>query len=159
MDINDVIDEWNKQADKFNQWDNLGSDEQVEFAIKCCQSPQKKQTEILSVNDLLSCMVDMIAIENPTPLKVVGLPQQTQVIQPFEHGHPYSKRTLLWLKNLPELKPTNIIAEYKPCLPSNTGGKKRGQEHSRGEERKGKERSKTFKGVAEAMAVQWAGKA
>lgn len=42
-----------------------------------------------------------IAIENPTPMKLIGLPDYTQAIQPYEHGHPYSKRTCLWLKGLP----------------------------------------------------------
>lgn len=45
--------------------------------------------------------VPKIAIENPTPMKLIGLPQYTQAIQPYEHGHPYSKRTCLWLKGLP----------------------------------------------------------
>ena len=54
---------------------------------------------------------DKICIENPTPLKIVGLPKESQVIQPYQFGHPYSKRTLLWLKGLPELKPTNILTE------------------------------------------------
>lgn len=74
---------------------------------------------------LVNAPVDKIAVENPTPLKVVGLPLHTQVVQPFEYGHPYSKRTLLWLKNLPELKPTKVLTDYSPFLPSNTGGKKR----------------------------------
>ena len=52
---------------------------------------------------------DHIAIENPTPLKIVNLPKPSQVVQPYEYGDPYSKRTLLWLKDLPLLKPTNIL--------------------------------------------------
>ena len=47
--------------------------------------------------------VPKIAIENPTPMKLIGLPAYTQAIQPYEHGHPYSKRTCLWLKGLPPL--------------------------------------------------------
>ncbi len=96
-----------------------------------------------------------IALENPTPLKVVGLPPYTQSIQPYEFGHPYSKRTLLWLKNLPPLIPTEIVNEYTPYLPSNTGGKKKGQKSSRGIAKNSKESSKTFSGVAHAMAEQW----
>lgn len=42
-----------------------------------------------------------IAIENPVPMRLIGLPPYTQIIQPYEHGHPYSKRTCLWLKGLP----------------------------------------------------------
>ena len=95
-----------------------------------------------------------IAVENPTPLKVVGLPKQDQTVQPYEYGHPYSKRTLLWLKNLPLLEPTEIVSHYKPFLPSNTGGKKRGQKYQF-KNISQKESSKTFSGVAKAMASQW----
>lgn len=104
---------------------------------------------------LLNAPINKIAVENPTPLKVVGLPKPTQIIQPFEYGEPFSKRTLLWLKNLPELKSTNLIKEYTPYLPSNTGGKKRGQKFSRGTAKNATEASKTFEGIAKAMATQW----
>jgi len=98
---------------------------------------------------------DKICIENPTPLKVVGLPKASQVIQPYQFGHPYSKRTLLWLKGLPELKPTNILTEYTPYLPSNTSGFARGKGGSRGVVHNAKDASKTFSGIAQAMAEQW----
>ena len=104
---------------------------------------------------LLNSSIPMIALENPTPLKIYKLPKQSQVIQPYEFGHPYSKRTLLWLKNLPPLVPTNILNEYKPFLPSNVGGKKRGQKYSFGVARNAKESSVTFQGIADAMAEQW----
>ena len=96
-----------------------------------------------------------IAVENPVPLKIVGLPQHSCCVQPYEYGEPFSKKTLLWLKDLPSLRPTNILTEYKPYLPSNTGGAKRGQKHSRGIAKNAKESSKTFRGIAEAMAEQW----
>lgn len=98
---------------------------------------------------------DKICIENPTPLKIVGLPKESQVIQPYQFGHPYSKRTLLWLKGLPKLKPTNILTEYTPYLPSNTGGFARGKGGSRGVAHNAKDASKTFSGIAQAMAEQW----
>tara|TARA_R110001599_G_scaffold65078_1_gene183481 strand:+ start:875 stop:1513 length:639 start_codon:yes stop_codon:yes gene_type:complete len=104
---------------------------------------------------LLKAPIKYIAVENPTPLKVVGLPIHSQAIQPYEYGHPYSKRTLLWLRNLQPLEPTETLDSYTPYLPSNTGGKKRGQSYSRGTSKNAKESSKTFKGVAEAMANQW----
>jgi hypothetical protein len=62
---------------------------------------------------------------------------------------------LLWLKNLPHLQPTNILAEYTPYMPSNTGGLARGKGGSRGVAHDPKTASKTFKGIAEAMANQW----
>jgi hypothetical protein len=63
-------------------------------------------------------------------------------------GEPYSKRTLLWLKGLPHLTATNILNEYKPFLQS--GGKNAEISKVRGESR-----SKTFEGIALAMAQQW----
>jgi hypothetical protein len=104
---------------------------------------------------LLKAEIERIAVENPTPLKIFELPKPTQVIQPYMFGHPYSKRTLLWLKNLPKLHPTNTLIEYTPFMPSNTGGKKRGQSAHSGTARNPKQASRTFDGVAKAMALQW----
>jgi hypothetical protein len=105
--------------------------------------------------NLFNSNIKYIALENPTPLTILKMPQFTQAVQPFEFGHPYSKRTLLWLKNLPLLKSTNIIREYEPFLPSNTGGKKKGQSYSFGVSKNWKDSSTTFKGIAKAMAEQW----
>lgn len=96
-----------------------------------------------------------IAVENPLPLKVVGLPDPDCVVQPYHHGDPFSKKTLLWLKGLPPLIPTNILNEHRPYLPSNTSGFRKGQKFSRGVAKNAKESSKTFPGVARAMAEQW----
>lgn len=96
-----------------------------------------------------------ICVENPRPLKVVGLPPPTQVIQPYEYGHPYSKATLLWLKGLPPLQPTKILTEHTPFLPSNTGAFSRGGGGSRGTAHDPVTASKTFPGVAKAMVDQW----
>lgn len=97
-----------------------------------------------------------IAIENPTPMKIVGLPPYTQAIQPYQFGHPYSKRTCLWLKGLPPLVPTKVIEEHTPyvnggCKDSH-GNYRRFQGRN---ERDPKTRSKTFPGIAKAMAEQW----
>ena len=99
---------------------------------------------------------EMIAIENPVPSGVYRMPKYTQVIQPYEFGHPYSKRTCLWLKGLPELKPTNIV---EPICSWVSGGAKKADGTPR--ENKGmtfrdsKTKSKTFEGIAKAMAEQW----
>lgn len=96
-----------------------------------------------------------IAIENPMPMKVIGLPEKTQVIQPYEYGDPYSKRTYLWLKGLPKLEPTNILDEYQPFI--NGGGGRLNRKNYKGKTfAEGSEaRSKTFDGIAKAMAEQW----
>ena len=104
---------------------------------------------------LLNADCPRIAVENPTPMKAFYLPNYSQVVQPYQFGHPYSKRTLLWLKNLPQLVPTNVLADFTPYLPSNTGGKKRGQSYSRGTSKNWKQSAKTFQGIADAMAEQW----
>lgn len=97
-----------------------------------------------------------IAIENPTPMKIVGLSEYTQVIQPYQFGHPYSKRTCLWLSGLPCLEPTKIIEKHEPYV--NGGCKDAHGNYRRFQgrrERDPKIRSKTFSGIAAAMAEQW----
>lgn len=99
---------------------------------------------------------EKIAIENPTPMKIIGLPAYTQAIQPYEYGHPYSKRTCLWLKGLPMLMPTKVLTQYEPYI---NGGSKNADGSYRKfqgrRERDPKVRSKTFPGIAKAMADQW----
>ena len=97
-----------------------------------------------------------ICVENPTPMKIVGLPPYTQAIQPYEFGHPYSKRTCLWLKGLPALTPTEVIQQHTPCV--NGGCKDAHGNYRRFQgrnERDPKTRAKTFPGIAKAMAEQW----
>lgn len=103
---------------------------------------------------LLNAPIKHIAVENPLPLKVCGLPKESQIIQPYQFGEPFSKKTLLWLKNLTPLNHTSIVKDYKPLVKSNTGGKKRGQ-IARPNNLTAKETSKTFRGIAKAMAEQW----
>jgi hypothetical protein len=98
-----------------------------------------------------------IGVENPVPLKVVGLPRPTQIIQPYEYGHPYNKATCLWLKGLPNLIPTERVEHFSPYIPSNTGAYSRGGNGSGGIAHDPKVRSRTFHGIARAMAEQWAG--
>ena len=103
---------------------------------------------------MLNAPIKHIAVENPLPLKIFDLPKESQVIQPYQFGHEFSKRTHLWLKNLPKLLPTDIKENFAPYLPSNTGGAKRGQKATF-KSISQKESSKTFEGIANAMAVQW----
>lgn len=102
---------------------------------------------------------DKIVIENPTPLRVYNLPQYDQVIQPYMFGHPYKKRTCFWLKGLPPLEPTNIITEgitsFINAGSKNSKGEPRSAQATASKVRNAKERSKTFEGVAAAMADQW----
>lgn len=87
-----------------------------------------------------------VCIENPIPHKyaVEYIGKYSQIIQPWMFGHPESKATCLWLYNLPELKPTNIVE----------GREQRVWKMAPSENRT-KERSKTYPGIAKAMAEQW----
>lgn len=102
-----------------------------------------------------------VAVENPVPSAIFHLPPASQTIQPYEFGHPYSKKTCLWTKGLPPLLPTELIADYVPYVSSGTYSKTHDPRY-KGASRSGgsaKTRSKTFPGIARAMAMQWAGPA
>jgi hypothetical protein len=98
-----------------------------------------------------------IAIENPIPSSIYRLPEKTQVIQPYQFGHPYTKKTYLWLKGLPSLQPTNVVEPKGPyvCGNSKIWKKQAANGIVYGKEKSAKHRSKTFMGIAEAMAEQW----
>ena len=106
---------------------------------------------------ILTADCQKICVENPRPLKCVELPPQSQSIQPYEYGEPWSKLTYLWLKGLPPLFPTEIVQDYKPYVSCGTSRNK-GNKDKSGMSRRGgaqKVRSKTFPGIARAMAEQW----
>ena len=96
--------------------------------------------------------VEKIAIENPICVMSSLYRKPDQIINPYQFGHPEQKKTCLWLKNLPTLQETDNVYEYMMTLPE----KERdriwwlGSNHA-------KERSKTFPGIARAMAEQWGG--
>lgn len=97
-----------------------------------------------------------VAIENPVPSGVYRMPVPSQSVQPFEHGDPYKKKTLLWEYGLPKIKPTNVV---KPICSWVSGGSKREDGTPRVNKgtkiRDPGERAKTFPGIARAMAEQW----
>lgn len=100
-----------------------------------------------------------IAIENPVPLKIFGLPPYDQITEPFYFGDPWRKRTCYWLKNLPPLMPTDV------CIPKglwvgSTSYRTKPESKRRYDlksHRSSKMRSKSFPGISRAMAGQWAG--
>ena len=96
-----------------------------------------------------------VAVENPVSSKIFEMPKHTQEIQPWQFGHPYTKKTRLWLRGLPNLKPTNIVKPTGPFLPAGTGRKDKSKYGARGCAHESKPRSKTFQGIADAMAEQW----
>jgi len=93
---------------------------------------------------LVNAPINKIAIENPIGIMSTIYRKPNQIIQPWQFGHGETKATCLWLKNLPVLIPTNIVpgreARIHRMPPS---------------EHRSKERSRTYQGIADAMAEQW----
>lgn len=106
---------------------------------------------------ILNANCPRIAVENPVSSKIFEMPPHSQEIQPYMFGHPYTKKTRLWLKGLPNLMPTDVVEPIAPYCPAGTGRKNRDKYGAakRGED--AKNRAKTFQGVAKAMAEQWGG--
>ena len=94
-----------------------------------------------------NCECDKIAIENPIGIMSSVWRKPDQIVQPWMFGHGETKATCLWLKNLPTLKPTNIVSGREPKVWKMAPGPDRA-----------KMRAKTYTGIARAMAEQWAGK-
>lgn len=108
------------------------------------------------VFDLWNAPIPRIAIENPIGQLNRRWRYPDQTIQPWMFGHPFTKATCLWLKNLPPLMATNLESTRTALLPSNTGkGRRRGQRSQRGVVSGGIAAARTFPGVAAAMAEQW----
>jgi hypothetical protein len=93
---------------------------------------------------LYNAPVDGICIENPIPHKHANLRPYTQVIQPWQFGHGETKATCLWLRGLPPLRPTRVVRGRAGKIHSMPPGPNRGRE-----------RSRTYPGIARAMANQW----
>lgn len=106
---------------------------------------QKEQAEALEfVRRLLAAPIPYIALENPVSVISTKIRKPDQVIQPWMFGHGETKATCLWLKGLPPLRPTNIVEGREPRVWKMPPGPDRW-----------KERSRTFQGIADAMAKQW----
>lgn len=100
--------------------------------------------------------IPLIAIENPIGQLNRRWRYPDQTIQPWQFGDPYTKATCLWLKNLPPLVPSLIRPERTAWLPSNTGwGARAGGKTQRGIAKNARDASRTFPGIATAMAEQW----
>lgn len=116
---------------------------------------QKEQAEALGfVQALLDAPIPMIALENPVSVISSRIRKPDQIIQPWMFGHGATKATCLWLKGLPKLTPTNVISEPAQRRDNLTpsGQNKLGPSKDRW-----KLRSRTYQGVADAMAEQWDG--
>ncbi len=94
-----------------------------------------------------------VAIENPIGIMSTIYRKPDQIIQPYQFGHPERKSTCLWLKGLPLLKPTNDVYDEMLKLPKNQQNRIHYMAPSK---ERSKLRSKTYSGIAQAMAEQWA---
>jgi hypothetical protein len=122
------------------------------------------QAEALDfVQRLMDAPIDKIAIENPISVISSQIRKPEQIVQPWMFGDKAQKSTCLWLKNLPKLEPTNIVekGEFIEFI-SKKGVKKKqpkwyfdALKQAKTPEERRTLRSKTFKGIAEAMAKQW----
>lgn len=98
--------------------------------------------------------IKRIAIENPYGQLNQRWRYPDQVIHPYMFGEPFSKATCLWLKNLPPLMPTMLEGKYEAWIPANTSYRKKNN-IPYGANKHGHDRSRTFQGIADAMALQW----
>ena len=122
-----------------NRWFNVDR-----YGEKAVQRKKYREDAIKFFMDFANADCDKIAIENPIGVMSTHYRKPDQIIQPWMFGHGETKATCLWLKNLPKLEPTNIV----------DGREQRIWKMPPGPER-AKERSKTYEGIAKAMASQW----
>lgn|SRR5665647_12994 len=147
-DVRDVL---------YDDWDLLIAHPPCTRLCRQSQRWVESHEEVLDAVDLFcelrDAPIQKICIENPIPFRSVRelLGEYTQIVQPWQFGHDFSKRTGFWLKNLPKLKPTNIVQITYYVTPK---GRKftNGWYHT---PRNSIDRSRTFTGIADAMATQW----
>jgi hypothetical protein len=130
----------------------------MHWTARGLRDPQLTEDALEFVRRLMAAPIPRIAVENPISVISSRIRKPDQIINPWQFGHDASKRTCLWLKDLPLLTPTKIIE------PRILNGKKRwanqtdsGQNRLPPSEDRWKIRSETYEGIAQAMADQWGG--
>lgn len=128
----------------------------MHWTTRGLRDPQLTEDALTFVRKLLNAPIERIALENPVSVISSRIRKPDQIINPYEFGHDASKKTCLWLKNLPKLASTNFIE------PRIINGRKRwgnqtdsGQNKLAPSDDRWKIRSETYSGIAEAMANQW----
>lgn len=106
--------------------------------------PKSQEYGLDLVRLLMDADIPMIAVENPVSVISSKIRPPDQIVQPWMFGHGETKATCFWLKGLPSLVPTNVVSGRRARVHRESPGSKR---H--------KERSRTYSGIAEAMADQW----
>ena len=166
--------EWHLKDDIFNvlkqHWDLMISFPPcTDLAVSGARHFERKKLDgsqdksIKFFMDIINAPIEKIAVENPIGIMSGIYRKPDQIIQPWQFGDKAQKSTCLWLKNLPKLIPTNIVekGEFFEFV-SKKGEKKRmpmwyykALQEAKTPEQRRTLRSKTFKGIAEAMANQW----
>lgn len=112
------------------------------FAAKKASGIQDEALDF--VRELMAAPIPMICVENPISIISSRIRKPDQIIQPWQFGHGETKATCLWLKGLPKLRPTNIVEGREAKVHRMAPGPNRWRE-----------RSRTYQGIADAMANQW----
>ena len=135
-----------------NRWFNV-----EKYGEKAVQRHKHREEAVRFFMAFANAKCDKIAIENPVGVMSTEWRKPNQIINPFEFGDPYEKKTCLWLKGLPNLKPTDIVEV--PHRTKYDSGKSMPAWYADlwhlPKEERSKARSKTFPGIAKAMAEQW----
>jgi site-specific DNA-cytosine methylase len=128
----------------------------MHWTTRGLRDPKLTEDALDLVRLFMDAPIERIAIENPVSVISSRIRKPDQIIQPYQFGHDASKKTCLWLKNLPLLKPTQMveprIVNGKPRWANQTDS---GQNKLPPSKDRWKLRSKTYEGIADAMAVQW----
>lgn len=135
-----------------NRWFNI-----EKYGKKAIKRYEQRKEAIEFFFRIVNANCDKIAIENPIGIMSTVWEKPTQIIQPFMFGEPFEKKTCLWLKNLPKLNSTKLV--IPPERIKFKSGKTMPEWYAKlwalPKEEREKERSKTFIGIAHAMAEQW----
>ena len=125
----------------------------MHWTTRGLRDPKLTENALDFVRLLMGANIPHIALENPVGAISTRIRKPDCIIHPWQYGHPESKTTCLWLKNLPALKPTNILQKPESGRWENQTAS--GQNKLAPSPDRWKERSKTYPGIAEAMAEQW----
>lgn len=125
----------------------------MHWTTRGLRDPKLTKDALDMVQAVLSAPIPRIALENPVGAISTRIRKPDQIIHPYMFGHPESKTTCLWLKNLPPLLPTNFLK--KPASGRWANQTPSGQNKLGPSPDRWKERSKTYLGIAQAMADQW----
>lgn len=135
-----------------NRWFNV-----ERYGEKALQRLKDREEAIKFFMEFVNCKCDRVAIENPVGVMSTRYRKPDQIIQPWEFGDPVEKKTCLWLKGLPKLQYTNIVEPPERVVfeSGKTMPKWYADLWKLPKEERSKMRSKTFLGIARAMAEQW----